>query len=260
MAYSNAGDQGSGIYAVVYKVGSGCSMLNTRTGQVGGDWGSKGTINIADRWTIHNVKLSKDGNWLIVASQNCSSSICSMGPYFWQIGTTNITFCGAAGSCSGHWTEGYTHWENNDNSPMANQVIRSFAQATSTSNLTSIFPPGITAPLDQHQSWNNVDPADTLPFFSTTWSTTSPFPAPWYNEIIAVAADGSGKTWRFAHSFITAHSQRFSTEYAIGTVSQDGRFFIFSSDWMGKLGSESGATTCTIGRDCRGDVFVVELR
>jgi hypothetical protein len=143
---------------------------------------------------------------------------------------------------------------------MGNQVIRSFSPATSTSNLTFTFPTGITIPLDQHQSWNNVDPADSLPFFSSTWSTTTPFPTAWYNEIIAVAADGSGKTWRFAHNFITARSQRFSTEYAIGTVSQDGKFFMVSSDWMGKLGSESGAVNCTIGADCRGDVFVVELR
>ncbi len=259
-AYSNTGGQGTGIYVMVYKMGSGCSTLNTQTGQVGGDWGSKGTINIADRWTIHGVKLSKDGNWMVIVPTNCTSSSCSAGPYFWQVGTTNVTSCGQGGACSGHWTEGYSHWVNNDNSPMSNQVFRSFAQATSVSNLTTSFPPGITAPFDQHQSWNNVDAADTLPFFSTTWSTTSPFTAPWYNEIIAVAADGSGKTWRFAHTFITAQSQRFSTKYAIGTISQDGRFFILSSDWLGKLGSESGTPTCTIGSNCRGDVFVVELR
>jgi Putative Ig domain len=260
MAYSNSGSQGTGIYAVVYKVGSGCSVLNTQTGQVGGDWGAKGTIDIPDRWTIHNVKLSKDGNWLILSSTTCYSVICTLQPYFWQVGTTTVSSCGVGGSCSGHFTEGYTHWVNLDNSPMSNQVIRSFYQPTSVRNLSSDFPPGIIAPLDQHQSWNNADPADSLPFFSLTWSTISPFPAPWYNEIIGVAVDGSGKTWRFAHSFITARSQRFSTAYAIGTVSQDGRFIIFSSDWMGKLGSESGTTTCTVGTNCRGDVFVVELR
>jgi hypothetical protein len=262
MAYSNTGDQGTGVYAVVYKVGSGCSVLNTQTGQVTGDWGAKGAINIADRWTIHDVKLSKDGTWLIVASTTCTSSTCSQQPYFWQVGTTTVNSCGQGGidSCGGHYTEGYSHWVNNNNSPMSNQVIRAFAEPTVTTNLTNSFPSGITPPFDQHQSWNNVDSADTLPFFAVTWSTTAPFPAPWYNEIIAVAADGSGKTWRFAHDFTTTHSQRFSTEWGIGTISQDGRFFIFSSDWMGKLGSESGAASCTIGTDCRGDVFVVELR
>jgi hypothetical protein len=259
MAYSNTGDQGSGIYAVVYKVGSGCSVLNTLTGEVTGDWGTSGKIDVPDRWTIHNVKLSKDGNWLVVAPTDCLSYNCSKGPYFWQVGTVNVNSCGNGGSCSGHWTEGYSHWVNCDNSPMSNQVIRSFQQASSVRNLTYDFPAGITAPFDQHQSWNNADPADSLPFLSSTWSSTSPFPAPWYNEIIAVAADGSSKTWRFAHTFITARSQRFSTKYAIGSVSQDGRFFIFSSDWMGTLGSESGTSTCTVGTNCRGDVFVVQL-
>jgi hypothetical protein len=259
-AFSTTGGQGTGIYVVVYKVGSGCSLLNTQTGQVSGDWGAKGTINIADRWTIHNVKLSKDGNWMIITPTQCTSARCSAGPYFWQVGTTNVGSCGQGGLCSGHFTEGYSHWVNCNNSPMGNQVIRSFSEPTSTHSIGNNLPEGIVVPLDQHQSWNNADPQDSLPVFSATWSNLSPFPAPWYNEIIAVAPDGSGKTWRFAHTFITARSQRFSTAYAIGTISQDGRFFIFASDWMGTLGSESGAASCTIGKDCRGDVFVVELR
>ena len=260
MGYSNAGGQGTGIYAVAYKAGTGCTMLNTQTGKITGDWGVSGTINIPDRWTIHNVKLSKDGDWLIIAPQNCTSTACSKGPYFWQIGTTTVNSCGDGGHCSGHWTEGYSHWENNNNSPIGNQVLRPMSQPTGVAALTGLLPIGLGAPLDQHQSWNNADPADSVPFLSSTWSPTTPFPAPWYNEIIGVSVDGSGKVFRFAHSFITAQSQRFSTKYAIGSVSQDGRFFLLSSDWMGTLGSESGSQTCTVGKDCRGDVFVVELK
>jgi hypothetical protein len=114
--------------------------------------------------------------------------------------------------------------------------------------------------MDQHQSWNNVKPGDSVPFLSTTCTVTSPFTAPWGNEIIGIAPDGSGKIWRFAHNFISTRSPNFSTTWGIGTVSQDGKFFLFSSDWMGHLGSESGATTCTLGTNCRGDVFVVELK
>ena len=260
MAYSNQGAQGTGVYAVVYKIGSGCSMLNTGTGQVTGDWGSQGSINLPDRWTIHNVKLSKDGNWLIIARQSCSLSSCLAQPYFWQIGTTNVVACGRTGQCDGHWTEGYSHWVNNNNTPIGNQNIRQFGATISPTALTFSFPSGLRGIFDEHQSWNNVDPADSVPFASTTWSSTTPFPSPWFNEIIAVAADGSGTTWRFAHSFITTQSQNFSTKYGIGSVSQDGKFFMFSSDWMGTLGSESGSSTCTIGTNCRGDVFVVELR
>jgi hypothetical protein len=94
----------------------------------------------------------------------------------------------------------------------------------------------------------------------STWSPLTSFPAPWYDEILGVAADGSGKVWRFAHSFITGRSQSFATKYGIGSVSQDGRFFLFSSDWMGTLGSQSQAAACSVAKDCRGDVFVVELQ
>jgi hypothetical protein len=259
MAYSNNGVQGTALLAVAYKVGSGCSMLNTQTGQVTSDWGTGGPASISDRWTIHNVKLSKDGNWLVIAAESCTSSKCSKGPYFWQIGTTNVTSCGDSGLCGGHWTEGYTHWVNNDNSPLGNQVMRSFADANPAS-LTRSVPGGIHAPFDQHQSWNNVDALDSLPFLASTCTPVSKdFPAPWYNEIIGVASDGSGKVWRFAHSFISSKSSAFSTKYGVGSVSQDGRFFIFSSDWMGTLGSETGNKACGLATTCRGDVFVVQL-
>jgi len=260
MAFSSTGGQGTGTYAVAYKVGSGCSMLNTQTGKVTGDWGVDGTISIPDRWTIHSAKMSEDGNWMIVSSTNCTSSSCAIGPYFWQLGTSNVTACQAGEACGGHPTEGYSHWINNNNSPIGNEDIRSLSDISAFRSLTSILPPDLAAPLDQHPSWNNADPADSVPFLTTTWSPSRFFPAPWYNEILGVATDGSGKVWRFAHSFITSKSQIFSTLYGIGSVSQDGRYFLLSSDWMGTLGSQSGATTCTIGQDCRGDVFVVELK
>jgi len=256
MAYAS-GIQGTGIYAVAYHVGKGCSILNTQTGEVTGDWGATGTINIPDRWTIHNVKLSKDGDWLIVAPQTCLISNCSKGPYFWQIGTTNVSSCGDGKHCSGHWTEGYNHWVNNNDT--MNQVMRPLPEVKTVQELTGILPSGLQAPLDEHLSWNNADPGDSLPFFITTWSPIRPFPTAFYNEIIGVAPDGSGKIWRFAHNFITSRSQNFSTTYGIGSVSQDGRFFVFSSDWMGTLGSQSGRSNCTVGENCRGDVFVVRL-
>ncbi len=260
MGYSNTGNQGTGVYAVAYRVGSGCTVLNTKTGQVWGDWGAKGTINIPDRWSIHNVKISKDGNWLIIAKTTCFSSSCSAGPYFWQVGTTNVSSCGdglsGGQACSGHWTEGYTHWMNNYDA--GKFTTRPLAEPTSIFYVTPNPPAGVQNPLDQHASWNNADPEDSYPFFLTFWSPTFPFPGPWYDEITGVSPDGS-KVWRFAHSFITTKSQVFSTEYGIGSVSQDGRFFVFSSDWMGTLGGQSGTASCTVGSDCRGDVFVLQL-
>jgi len=258
MVFSDRGAQGTGVYAVAYKPGSGCTLLNTQTGQVTGDWGTTGTIGIPDRWTIHNSKVSLDGDWMMVSPQNCMSSSCSAGPYFWQIGTTTVNSCGQGKRCSGHATEGYSHFINNPNT--GDQVSRLFSDPSVVAELTPILPPGLQTPLDEHPSWNNADPADSLPFFLSFWSPITPFPAPWYNEITGVAVEGSGRVWRFAHNFITTKSQIFCTQYGIGSVSQDGRFFLWSSDWMGTLGSQSGAQACTVGQDCRGDVFVVELR
>lgn len=118
--------------------------------------------------------------------------------------------------------------------------------------------PFLFAPLDQYPSWNNVDANDSVPFVSSTYTTSTPITTAWQNEIQAISLiTGSAK--RIAHTFITARSQIFDDKEAIGQVSQDGRFFMFSSDWMGTLGSESGSSSCTIGLDCRGDVFVVKL-
>jgi hypothetical protein len=43
-----------------------------------------------------------------------------------------------------------------------------------------------------------------------------------------------------------------------GNMSQDGRFYAFASDMMGQLGNTAGGT-CTMGTDCRTDVWIVEL-
>lgn len=264
VGYSNAGSQETGVYVAAYKVGSGCSLFNTQTGQVSGDWGSQGTINLPDRFTIHNTKMSKDGNWMIITSDVClltaPATCVQSNPYFWQIGTTNLEYCSQGGHCGGHYTEGYTHWINNDDPPWAGQQIRSFSAPTVVTTLNPQAQPLTDWAMDQHQSWNNVQPGDSLPFLSSTATTTSPFTTPWANEVIGIAADGSGKTWRFSHTFISTRSLDFTTQWGIGTVSQDGKFFLFSSDWMGTLGSESGAASCTLGSDCRGDVFVVELK
>jgi hypothetical protein len=257
-AFSSSG-QDTGAYAVVYQKGKGCRLLNTQTGQVTGSWGSSGTITTDDRWGIHNVKLSKDGSWLVVSNGKCYSSNCA-GPYFWQVNSTTTSNCAKGTSCGGHWTAGHNRWINAGGAPMGQLQTRLFSSTRSPTALIKGLPLGITPPFDVHLSWSNVDPNDSFPVLSATRSITAPFPGPWYNEVIGIAADGSGKVWRFAHTFNTAKSHRFAPQQAIGSVSQDGRFFVFSSDWMGTLGSESGAHTCTIGKDCRGDVFVVELQ
>jgi hypothetical protein len=184
-------------------------------------------------------------------------------PYYWNIATTTLTPCPAR--CGGHWTEGNTHWINDAGAPFGQKLYRQFTDLSTITNLVSTFPtnPAITPPLDTHLSYTNANATDSLPFFLTTDDTGAhlPYIEGWENEVIGVGTSGTdtGKVWRFAHTYNSGRSHRFATKVAIGSVSQDGRYFFWSSDMMGGLGSEAGATSCTIGTNCRGDVFAVEL-
>jgi hypothetical protein len=278
--FSNAGGQGTGVDVAAYKVGSGCSHLNTQTGAVTGDWGLTGTVGISDRFYVHNVKISKDGRWAMIADATCLSTCTSVLPYFWQIGTLTLTqSCTTGNGCSGHWTEGIAHLINNDNSPFYQEQERLFAQVSpygsasanpATALLTGLLPSGCTVTqIDQHQNWSNVDPLDTYPFFYSTTATGANAQTPgsyncaWVNEIDAIAP-ASGTVYRFAHTFATGLNWNFSGQNAIGSVSQDGRFYMWTSDWLGTLGTEGGANGSCVNTPngstaCRNDVFVVGL-
>lgn len=345
-AESNAGGQDTGSDVVAYKVGSGCSHLNTLTGAVTGDWGSTGTVGIPDRFYVHNVKISKDGQWAIVAQATCSvnptitsisltsnvvtavlSSVTGLTvgstidvngatpsffnvsdtpltavnsgtntvqwaqthanasgsggavddcvselPYFWQIGTTNLYYsCTPGGNCGGHWTEGMAHFISGYNSPLGQEDIRPYGNDPVGTPILSGFPlPGCTdVQTDRHENWSNVDSADTYPYFESTAAvganaqTPGSYNCAWVNEILGISST-TGTVYRFGHTYATGLNWSFDGQNAIGGVSQDGRFYAFTSDWQGTLGTEGGANgTCTntpnSSTACRNDVFVVAL-
>jgi hypothetical protein len=224
--------------------------------------------------TVQWVQSAKDDTSKGGAVDNCVSK----GPYFWQIGTTNLyqsclpgTAAARNGACGGHWTEGFSHFVNANYSPFWQQIIRSFGDDPIGKKIISGLPlpaddcvKGIES-VDQHQNWSNVDLSDTYPIFSTTTNAPNPslqpdggFTCAWVNEVIGISP-ATGTVYRFAHTRDTGLSWNFSTKNAIGGVSQDGRFFMFSSDWEGTLGSETGEAACDSLKHCRGDVFVVGL-
>jgi len=143
---------------------------------------------------------------------------------------------------------------------------------SATGGTASVFTPisnttaenNVPIPWDQHPSWNNVDVNDTYYFITSTFCNAAngcavPYTTPLEDEVYG-KKPSTGLIARFAHTFNSDQSQTFITSEAIGQVSQDGRFFLFASDWLGTLGSTAGATTCTLGTNCRGDVFAVKLQ
>jgi hypothetical protein len=129
---------------------------------------------------------------------------------------------------------------------------------------------------DSHTSWNNAREGMLVPVVaSTEHADEMGDPKCAYgDEVIAVATDGSQKVWRFCHTRALVHmpardasgAQSRPTDRTKmgeeqpynfwdtprGNVSQDGRFFMFTSNWEDTLGKDRA------GR-FREDVFIVKL-
>lgn len=239
IALSNSGNQGTGTTIMIYRTGKGWRKFDTFTGLVTGQWGQVGTIQSSDRFTVHNIKLSPGGKFLIIATAAVEGNSIK-NKHFWNLETLEMsvisTFTG------GHFTEGYAHFINNGGIPFGQYQARAFSAPGIPEPLIVSMPsPPLVPILDSHLSWNNCDPADTAPFFATTTSPRDTW-QPWQNEILGIQG---GKVYRFCHTMNTGKSPLFSTANAIGSVSQDARFMLICSDWMGQT---------------KGDVFIVPLR
>jgi hypothetical protein len=259
------GLQDTGYYVVAWKVGSGCRLYNTSTGTVSGDWGPTGPVSVyagnsttpdspTDEFYIHSIFVNLAGTYALIANGSCvagnTSCINTSGtsPYFWQIATTSVGKISEM--LGGAFTFGWNDYVNRVNSPLGQYAIRPFTALGSPRAVINTLPSGIFTGLAGDPSWVNDDSADSLPFFDTLsyplYYNTS-FPSAWPNEIIGVFQDGS--TLRFAHSFTTKSNPQYSTNYSVGSVSQSGKFFMQSSDWVGTLGSTSGSSSCLWGYD-----------
>lgn len=270
---SNAGN----IYVVIWNRTNGCRVWNTSTGQVSGSYGGSqtGSVNISDKFWLHNARLSKDGNWMRVDIGQCTAGSCSSpsaditgNEYLWQVATlaVNVIRFSSTSAPGGHQAMGYTHMVNQDvitnADPNTEMVIRPFTNVASPSKLlnpaSSVTCTG--SPCANHSSWVNDLSGDTSPVFSTTCVGTFAPREAWDNEIIAYATDGSGKVYRFSHTYGSCKSQYFESLTTIGSVSQSGNWFAWSSDWNGMLGNtDHVSSACVIGSTCRSDVFITSL-
>jgi hypothetical protein len=236
-------------------------------------------------YDIHNVRISRDGKVVKVMPQNGRTM------YLWRPGTTSISACSIHGQsqatdvasfCGGHTVLGYTHLINADG-PGSNTSLL-MRPTDDLNRVTQLLPSEITVPstMDVHLSWNNADPGDSTPVCGaysrssfrlqgdgTRSSATNPVLAvrqAWDREIVCVATSGTPTVWRFAHHHSTGACNAGAKDgscfmaIAIGNISQDGKFFLFSSDWDWSLGSDPHNPGCPTSGKCRVDAFIVELK
>src|SRR5581483_1553335 len=270
-AFSNQGGQNTATDIVVYDAPSGqCYRYDTAHGKLCISTGCM-PMSMPDEFKIHEVYMSLDGNYMRIAISSCITSGCGQipgtVPYIWQIGTTNVTRCDNSShntACTGHMAEGYSHMYNSIVWPTAGKRLYSDPMSYSLINST----PTLTPRSDEHYSNNAADNNDTYPIWVTNIQNihtkfggagcntsgniyeSCTFPRPLYGEVFGIT-NGGGYI-RAAHTYNTGSSYYFNCSNNIGAVSQTGRFFAWTSDWLNTLGTdEQGRHRC--------DVFIVNL-
>jgi len=241
----------------VYDRAQGCRWYNTQTGEIGGQWGPKGTISLPDRFLMHNARMAKSGKFVYLTR---GGGGIGQGWVVWQIDSMNIGICSAG--CSGHHVTGYSHiiGPSGNNHPL-DVWSRPLNHLEAFTPLIRDLEPAKDFWFDSHFSWNNVDENDSAPVCFSTYRPGNPntpgtallVTGPWQNEIDCAETDGkASRIWRFAHTYSTGRNGFWSTPR--GNVSQDGRYFMFTSDWQDQLGKIPNSDKY------RTDVFVVQLR
>jgi hypothetical protein len=102
--------------------------------------------------------------------------------------------------------------------------------------------------IDDHTNWRAARPDVRVPLLASIYhydDSAVPIRA-WDDEIVAIATDGSGTVWRFAHHQSVYDGDFWSQPIAI--ASPDGRWAMFTTNWGHTLGA------------ARQDVLLVELK
>jgi hypothetical protein len=199
-------------------------------------------------WKLHNARLEKSGRFV---------AMTPVGATFMEVWDTETNAVYAISNRGeGHHAAAYGTFLNQDTLPGdygPNWLARTLS-ATGSGDPVSLLP--ANAPPywsdDSHLSWNNANPDGSAPVLISTYSTqASTGGALLDGEIFAVSTSGNAASvWHFAHHYSTYNGNFWDSPR--GNVSQDGRFFAFTSNWRNSVGTDP------YGRN-RDDAFVVEL-
>jgi hypothetical protein len=202
---------------------------------------------------IHSQDIDRSGRFVSFTGPG----IPGHNAVFWD--TENDTFTPQTARWSGHAVLGYGVQVNQSGSRIGNTsdgrgfTLRSLTHPND--GLVQLLypppPPPYNWSIDGHISWGNVTPDNDSPVVGSTFIDRRKV-SDWAwpdGEIIAIATDGSGDVWRFAHNRAIYDGNFWDSPR--GNASPDGRWYIFTSNWDRTLGSNASGF--------RRDVFLVEL-
>lgn len=222
---------------------------------------------------IHSVAMSQDGRYVFIYTTSGDINATPSRPkvIIWDttldacdalytIASTDPTFPGAPHAidhCDGHDCQGYGLSINQDTSSGTYDGLQWTKRSIATPHSCSNVLPATLTPqevyIEDHSNWRNNSGGNAEPYFSFTWrhdSNTDAWRA-WDNEILAILTDGS-TVWRFCHTQSNNTDQFWNQP--IGHVNFDGSWALFTSNWMGTMGMDTGQGIA------RQDVFLVHLQ
>jgi hypothetical protein len=248
VSISEGGNEfGHHMFAVVYDKKLGCRWYNTQTGEIGGQWGAVGTASTSDRYLIQHAYLSRNGRYLRIG--------VDPGFYVWDLATLKVVSClepdGPA--CRGYAVNGYATMVGQGDHTDLNVVKRPLSNPAQLTPLVWPLTPG-TYGQEKHFTWNNDNSQDTMPMCGSafTYYAGDVITRPYDGEIFCLETDGIASTiWRFVHHRSNADQDVFNTQPTV-SVSRDGRFLLFNSNWDEQLGFLKN------GRP-RADMWIVKL-
>lgn len=238
------------MFVIVYDKTLGCRWYNTQTGQIGGQWGPSGTATAGGSYLIAHAHISRSGQYVDI-------TVNGSAWYVWDVATLSVDHCPLHSSlgCGGYSALGYNDLVNaRDHGDQMDIAKRPFGNIAQVTPLVWPLPAPHYFGQDRHFSWSNVDVSDSTPVCASSydywdWGNIT---QPYEGEIFCIETDGLASTiWRFAHNRATYIRPFFQTQ-PLGSVSRDGAFFLFTSDWDAQLGNGPDGTP-------RSDVFIVKL-
>lgn len=271
IAFASGGggqDTAGATKIAVYVTGSGCRVLDLSTDAVTGDFGPTGTISgtpCLSTW--HNAKMFKIGGAQGAIRITPTGVTCGGVPWIWNYAASSLTgsfYADCVTYCGGHDANGLllTTANGGNGLPRFITICSITGGCPTQTGITQNLPSGgIQAGMDQHFAWNVLN--DSWPFISSTFVPSAATPTKaWAFEVLGWQPTLGSNPYRFASTYADSRSSEFQIAEAIGAASQDGKWFLFGTNWLGTFGSVTGTAACVIGGspECRGDVIAVSLQ
>ena len=195
------------------------------------------------------MKIELLGKYVLISTDG-------LGWHVWDLATLNVSTCpvgSRSDECEGYSAVGYNTLVNGP--AITGDMQTAKRRLSNISQIGQLFWPGLFQwGQVQHFTWSNVDVHDLAPVCGSTYGYDGYMwiDQPFVGEIFCIETDGLASTvWRFAHNRATYIPPVFNTQ-PLGSVSRDGRFFLFTSNWDAQLGTGVDGNPLS-------DVFIVKL-